>query len=72
MLDLGGVHATLVLAAKSMMYLDILQGFFFLFCGIWQVHDALLDAGDCPIECEAVISVQLVPCDRPDAIDIQL
>ena len=48
---------------KSMLYLDGLQGLFFLLCGIRQVHDALLDALDCPIEGEAVVIVQLVSCD---------
>lgn len=48
---------------KVMTDLDCLQCFLFLFCSVRQVLNALLDALDCPIECEAVISVQLVSCD---------
>ena len=52
-----------MLWVTCLLHLDSLQGFFFLLCSIRQVHYAFLDALDSPIECEAVIGVQLIPRD---------
>ena len=57
---------------QSAAHLDVLQRIIVLRGGLWEVGHTLLDAPNHPVEHKAVVCVQLVAEDCPDAVHIQL